>query len=346
MRTANIFHLLNRFGPLEDQISAGFGFVLQANVPVLRALLHRLRLPGALQFTGHEMREIEIETQVSYSAAETPDSRIDLQIRWPGRFIAFLESKLGYTRLGTGQLDKYARLLRDVRGEYDSVRLVLVTQFERAMEAQHLARSLHARAGVKRGEFFYLRWEDIRRMIAEAPATSRTRAVNDLFLDYVGDMMSDRKVMKDQVVGKVPEVLVVATAPDWWELAQKKRIAIQANGTPDARYVAFYRLKPVSAITHIAEVEATEKNVRAREILHGFPRILAKAKQRGWIDKPQKVYRLKELVPLPVTISRRGGAAYRVKALKTMTDLLKARYLSDLFREQRARKGLRGRPQR
>jgi hypothetical protein len=329
MRTANIFHLVHRFGAKEDQISASFGFILQANPPALQALLDRL---GLARVTNRELREIDIETQVPYSGIDSPTSRIDLQIRLPGRYLVFLESKLGSTPALLKQLNKYASQLTAARDEYDAIRLVLVTQFERASEAESLAQKLRARDGLKPAEFVYLRWEQILQLVANLPARPRMRMINELFIDYVGDMMSDRKVMKEQIIGKVQEVLVAATDPDWWDLAQKRHIAVQDNGTPDARWVAFYRIKPEAAITHIAEVEWTESNVNARELFRAFPRILAQGKKRGWIDKPQKVYHIKELVPLPIPIRRRGRAAYRVKAFKSMTALLSARYLEDLFK--------------
>ncbi|MBI3013735.1 MAG: hypothetical protein HYY65_01420 [Candidatus Tectomicrobia bacterium] len=52
------------------------------------------------------------------------------------------------------------------------------------------------------------------------------------------------------------------------------------------------------------------------------------------------MYHLKELVELPIHIKRRGGAAIRVKAFKTMIELLKARYLDDLFRKKERRRQL------
>ena len=71
--------------------------------------------------------------------------------------------------------------------------------------------------------------------------------------------------------------------------------------------MAFYRVNLEAAITHIAEVESTERNAQPREILQGFPKLLEQGKQRGWIDKPNKVYHLSELVPLPVVIRRRAS---------------------------------------
>jgi hypothetical protein len=333
MRTGNVFHLVHRFGDREDQISASFGFVLQVNRSVLIALLHRLRIPIET-VPRSELRDIEVQTQVSYTRAEDSQSRIDLEIRLPGRFIVFLESKLGNTALGVDQLKKYTSVLRTVGAAYDHVRLVLVTQFNRSKEAELWRKRLTVRTGLRPGEFEYLRWEDIRSLVQQAKTGSATALINDLFLRYVGDMMSDKKIMKDQIVGKVPEVMIVATDPDWWEFALKRKVAVQANSTPDARYVAFYRVKPEAAITHVAEVESTETNVLSRDLFRKAPVLWKRAKQRGWFDRPQKVYRLGEIVPLAFPIRRRGRAAIQVKAFKTMSQLLKARSLEDLFRSR------------
>jgi hypothetical protein len=338
VRTDNVFHMLNRFAAHEDQISAAFGVILQANPSALLTLLRLLRIPTAT-LRPLDWKQIDVETQVSYAGGEDEQSRIDLQIRLPGRFLVLIESKLGATRVGRNQLDKYAAILQDERDVYDHVRLALVTQFDRKTETAALAKTLRRRTGLKQGEFCYLRWDEVRHLVAESPSRPQTRFLNDLFFDYVGDMMSDKRMIKDQVIGKIHDVMIVATDADWWEVAVKKRLACQGNGTPDARYVAFYRTKPEAAITHIAEVEWTEKNVPNRETYRGFPKVMKKGKERGWDNSQGKVYHLKELIELPIHIQRRrGGSAIRVKMFTTISELLRARYIDDLFRKKEKRK--------
>lgn len=338
MQTDNIFHLVHRFGTLEDQISACFGFILRVNPPVLRALLNRLGVPTE-GLTKDSIKLIDVETQVSYTGREDEQSRIDLQLRLADRFNVFFESKLGHTALGKTQLGKYTRILKDERKTHEQIRLVLVTQFNRMDEAKRWERTLCSTGGLKAREFCYLRWEEIYQLVKETPTNATTKCLNHLFLEYVGDMMTDKKVIKDQRIGAVKDVMIIATDPDWWELVQKERIACEHNNSPDAHYVAFYRTKPEAAITHIAEVEWTEKNVLPKDTYRNYPKIWKKGKERGWIDRPHKVYHLKELVKMPVAIGRRHGrtAAIRVKTFKTLPELLKARYLDDLFRKQKGR---------
>ena len=138
------------------------------------------------------------------------------------------------------------------------------------------------------------------------------KEVIKLFREYVGDTMYSKKLIGEQKIKDIVEVLVVYTQPLFWELAQKKRIAVQKNATPDARYIAFLKTRrgprKRSAITHIAEVKYTESNVPRRITYKGFPKLIEHIRKSGVsLEGTHKHYGLGQIIELSREIPHKRG---------------------------------------
>lgn len=248
--TENIFNLVNEFGDEEDQVTASFGFMLKANPLALRKLMQKL----GIELTELNLKNVDVETQVSYPSL---GSRIDLLVKLPERFVIFLESKLGSTPLGKTQLLKYARILESEKATVEFVRLVFVTQFDRRTEFEKQRGNITRLTRLNSNEIRYIRWEDVRRLIAANNRDASKRYLTDMFLDYLGDSMADRKIVGKQKVEDVEQVLIQSTDPDWWEFVRKKKQSTQHSTAPETQFIAFYRTDK-HAITHIAQVKFSE----------------------------------------------------------------------------------------
>ncbi|NVM55784.1 MAG: hypothetical protein HWN66_18940, partial [Candidatus Helarchaeota archaeon] len=239
VNVGNVFDLVHRFGNEEDQISANFGFILKVNRDVLKYFLGKKLAIPMLNIKDKELKEIDIETQIPYGGKAEERSKIDLQMKLEGRFIVFLESKLGESRLPKDQLGKYGKILNDFRPFYDHLRLVLATQFDRKDEFEKEVENIMWQTGLRRKEFRYVRWEEIRQIVAEHTKQTKTKFINDKFLEYVGDKMSDKKVISEQKLKDIHEVLIASTDPEHWEATLKTNTGFQNNNCPDAQYYAF-----------------------------------------------------------------------------------------------------------
>lgn len=229
MRVNNIFELINKFSKEEDQISAGFGFVLKNNVKILHKFLNNIKV----NIKPKELKKVDIETQVSYDSGK---SRIDLQLTIYDRFLVFVESKL-YKKEEKifDQLEKYKKILEIKRTEYNNnVRLVYVNK--QPVKTEVIQR-LRERLNLSENEFFFFSWEDLINLTEELPKKETVK----LFKEYIGDTMYAKKVIEEQKIKDIVEVLVIYTNPAFWELTNKKGIAVQRNSTPDAKYIAFLR---------------------------------------------------------------------------------------------------------
>ena len=128
------------------------------------------------------------------------------------------------------------------------------------------------------------------------------------------------------------DVLVVATDEDFWRLHTDCAVACQDNNTTaGARYIAFYRISPISAVTHYASVKAEIPDVDPRQTLRNSPLLMAKAAERGWLCRLHKHYKIGDLVELrPCVKKAHNEVAVRKKEWTTLAKLRNAKTLRDL----------------
>lgn len=329
MLVGNIFSLIH--GKQEDQLSSSFGFILKNNRPILKKFLEHINI----RLTEKELKAVDIETQTTYDSGE---SRIDLHLLIPNRFLIFLESKIVTAPKIDAQLLKYSKILNKNRGNYEGVRLVYVNKFP--LRREDLEKLRH-RLRLRHNEFFFFSWEDVLNLTSVA----KNKETIKLFSNYIGDSMFSKKIIGEQKIKNVVDVLVVLTRPAFMEIHRRKNMAVQINGAPDAHYLAFQETgRPNgqrSAITHIAEVEYTENNVPRKDMLKGLPikvqqSLLAHMKARNadlngvhkqYVFKPGSFKKLAREIPSV-------GAGPMVKYKTTMGDLLRAETTKDLRKKK------------
>ena len=338
MDVQNVFDLVGHFGKEEDQLSASFGFILRNNEDILEKFLKRI---GIHEIPKKEWNNIDIETQVSRGIDK--QSYIDLQLKLNGHFLIIVESKLQVTKFGEDQLEKYAEELKYER-EKDSehlvkIRLVCITQFDRRIEVEEKFTRLREIYQLHDDETQYMRWNEILEWVKDKNQnypSPETKFINKLFIKYVGDRMTDTKKTDEQRVKDIEEVLIVSTNSDWLRLTEKEHKAIQDNSCQNAQFIAFYQTRPVGAITHIAKVKWTEKNILRNEVLQDYPKLREDQEKKG--NKLCKVYHIEELVPLlhPIPSTRIG---VRDRMYTTVPELLKAKTLEDLMQTSKKKDG-------
>jgi len=325
MKVDNIYKLINKYRAEEDQLSAAFGFVLKNN----RKLLDLFLIKAGVKISPKDLKRVDIETQVSYDSGK---SRIDLQLTIYNNFLIFLESKLYKNEKDIiKQLKKYTELIKRKRREYaNKIRLVYVNKYPMSGEA---VANIRNKLKLSEKEFYFLSWEDLVKLTDKYNKKETVR----LFQEYIGDTMYAKKIINEQKIKDISEVLVIYTNPCFWELSNKKLLAVQRNSTPDARYIAFLRTRcdelPRSAITHIAEVDYTESYVPRKVTYKGFPELIEHTKQRNYdLEGTHKHYVLKGIVELAQRIEHKRGEGTRgqVNFSTTMGELLRAKSVGDL----------------
>lgn len=317
MKVDNIFKLVHHFGDEEDQVSACFAFILRINDGVLIDVLHDL----GLRIDDQELRHVEIETQVPHKNMGI----VDIQISLKYKFLVFVESKIRGNRPTRQQLVKYANSLNRLKPRFgDHIRLVLITQVERGEEFSKMAKQIP----LLPGETHYLRWKDLQEKVEKNLEKGKKVYVNSMFLEYLGDTMKDEKVIGEQRIGDIEEIVVVSTTPEWWEINRTRLFYTQSMRYKprEAQYVAFYRTDPIRAITQIAKVVRTKLNVPAEKTYKDTP--MAKEAKRWGLEKK---FIIRKPVKLPRPIMP-GKRLKQIRSLKytTFEKLLAAETLDDL----------------
>jgi len=333
MLTDNIFKLLKKVSKNEDQLSAAFGFLLKEDPDILRNFLSKL----GIQLTKQELKRVDIEILVPY-VFKSQTSIIDLQLEIPGKYLIFLESKIVpiKTERIIKQIKPYNKILRNKEAEYEGgTRLVYVAKDPiDKKEIETIQGSLNRSSK----EFEFFSWESLLKLTLNCK--KKNRRIVELFSDYIGDTMHNKKIIQEQKVKNISDVLVIFTNQAFWEMTQQKNIAVQAKSSPDARYIAFLRTHlpgERSGITHIAEVDYTELRPRG-EMFDGLSKKTRSALVRHVVEERKrnmtdlhKVYLLKKdsLKALPKKIEHYGSGVM-VKFSAVMSDLLCAKSTKDI----------------
>ena len=121
--------------------------------------------------------------------------------------------------------------------------------------------------------------------------------------------------------------MIVSVGDDSFALAKSKLLYVvpTSYGTKSVEYLAFYRLKPISAVTHYGKLSKIESNVQYSAYFKEKPRWI---KGAGYI----KCYHLQWLKTLssPIVRTRRHNAIIR-PVYTNLQKLLTAKTLTDLF---------------
>lgn len=334
MLTNNIFKLLKKVSKDEDQLSAAFGFLLKEDRDILCNFLNTL----GIHLTEQELKTVDIEILVPY-VFKSKTSIIDLQLEIPGKHLIFLESKIVPTKTERiiTQIKPYDEILRSKEAEYESgTRLVYVAKDSiDKKQIDKIQTSLNRNAE----EFEFFSWENLLRLVEKCKR--KNKRIAELFTDYIGDTMHSKKIISEQKMKNISDVLVIFTNQAFWAMTLQKNIAVQKKSSPDARYVAFLRTNlgkgERSGIMHIAEVDYTEIRPR-KEMLEGLnagtKKLLMKHivdERGGDLEGVHKVYFLKKgsLRDLPRKIDN-YGPGIMVKFSAKMSDLLCAKTTRDI----------------
>jgi len=129
-----------------------------------------------------------------------------------------------------------------------------------------------------------------------------------------------------ELLNTIKEVMIVPIRP--WAFSKSIEKGIYTcptrYGTADVEYIAFYRVSPISTITHIARVSKTRDKVQFDEI-YGSEGVTIRK-----YGEVVKVYYLERIEELPRPIVKGRAAPIRHFRYATLDEIMKAKELRDL----------------
>ena len=340
---------------------------LTANLAVMLNEAREGFLPAFLSAVGLRVEsgllaKVRLTLQEAHTQEESR-SILDAKLMLADRFVAVIESKVGYNSITASQAVKYALWL-EAEPSLDRV-LIFVTQLREPLVEKGVLDEL-VRHGIESVRCVFLQWQQVFSMLRESEGLSRAgsmrmekrvragRPVSSvqrlgyLFLQEVEKMAYDVSGIDELPVGEVEDVVVQVQDRWFMEVALGYNVwfppSSSLRGLRPTKYVAYYQTKGnqlPSHLSHVARVHTIWRRVSFADALglaefrHFFAES-ALAKTVSEFKNKEGLFHIaltEKPVALayPVPLGNPRGAQFLTKKRFALTRLLAARTTDDLF---------------